>query len=376
MIIYIPKKIHWAHVNPLFAALMLSGVSVASFEEIDLADCVYFGKNNNYDEYMALPEKLLQNINLKLTLKDKIPEQCAAAGVNFIHSEIINNADTILNFHNDNVFIKPTEGGASQTPYTFAYKTFTSKTELLALINQECPDFFTVDEIGKSKAQGHIIQQAILPSKDGYTHQYYVPCLVNGEGIVHFEGMGKLNMRLESKNDVDDVKYPIRNMRDLILRLPSDKTDQYDIFSQIQKLVNFYSIKNTPISMNWIVDSDGQAYLIDLAYNFNRQFYMTRDLCPEEFFVDKLKYVYDNQHFVMQEWDGWIANFDLEILCDIPTVIEYAKTLGIHCTPAFVFGTSESSLVRPFTCSAPTEQACRDKLQQLKEFIDSQPTVN
>jgi hypothetical protein len=374
-------KIYLPNLPQVQSAIFNEALKITGMEQISLynsedADFVYFGKNNSYNMYSSLPEKLLSNINLDLTLKDKIPKLCEDAGINFLRSDIIIDENTILNFTDNNVFIKPIEGGASQTPYTFTYKTYTSKDELLSTIQQECPNFFTVDEYNITISKKHIIQKAFLSDNTGYTHLYLVNCYVNGLGQIYFDGLCRNKMKFEPKNDIDDIKYPIRNVRDFCLKIPSDKTDKYDIMLQTQKLIDYYSIKNTPISMNWMVDENGKSYLIDFAYNFNRQFYMTPDFCPFDFFMEKFKYVYDLHPVIENEWSGVVVNFDLEILCDIPTVIDYAKTIGVYYTPSFVIGSSSESLMKPFICTAPTEQGCLDKLQQLKDFIESQPREN
>jgi len=358
--------------QPLNAALQLAGLVPTGVED---ADFVYFGKNNNYESYKMLPEKFTNTVCLDLMIKSKLPELFKAAGINYIQSDVITDINVILDYPSDNVFIKPIEGALSRTPYTFVYKIFTSKTELLNTIDLECPDFFSMNEFGVIESSKHIIQKAIMPDSEGYNYQYFAPAYVNGQGQIKTEGIGASKLKFNSLNDVDDKTYPLRYLKEFSVRNTEDQTNKFDIFGQLQKLVDFYSIKNTPMNTQWLVDTDGQAYMIDFGYNYQRALYCNTNLITTEMFADKLRYVYDLQPDIKQPLTGWTGVFDLMITSDKKTLIEYANFLGIHVAETWGSATTEKSLTVPFVIRGYSEEECVNRVQTLRDYIEKNTKI-
>jgi hypothetical protein len=373
-------KIHLPNLPLPVATPMLEAFTIAGIEASQLndADFVYFGKNRNYKFYSSLPEKFLTNINLDLTVKDKMMDACRNAGINFITSHIIEDRSTITNFPENNVFIKPSEGGNSITPYTFTYKIYNSKTELLSTIDQECPDFFTVDENGFSESKNHIIQKAFLPEEDGFTHQYFVTGLINGQGEIAKDGLGKTHMAFNSLNDEDDISYPNRHIRFGNLRNLEDNTDKYEIFSQLQQLVNFYNIKNTPFNCQFLVDETGKSYLSDLSYVFQRGLHFNENLVSREELADKIKFVYDLQPDIKMPLTGYTCMLDFLIEPDsqltMEQLITYANSLGFYTTDGWGLS-SRNAKSRTFVCRGTTEEDIRNRIEQVKTYIENNKTV-
>jgi hypothetical protein len=360
----------WA---PAYKQSLIAAVEAAGWEytEImdDTVDFVLFGKNNSYDFYVnSIPEKFKTNINLDLLHKEKMQSALRLAGVNYIPTNVIEGKDTILNFSENEIFIKPTEGGASQTPYSFAYKTYTDKQSLIDAIEMEIPGFSD----GSNYLNNYVIQKAFLPSEDGYVKQYQVPVIVNHVGEISFEGLGDMKMRFEPRNDELENYYPLRNMRDLTLRNTEDDSDTYKIKEQIQQFVNFYNIKSTPMFMQWVIDTQGKSYCIDLAYHFLRQVYCTEGLSTPEFWADKLKWMLGLQPNILMPLTGWYAFYDVEILGNIEEALEYADTLGIKCPTSFIYAFGQDSKVRPFVYNGVSKEDCISKFNTFKQFLANQ----
>jgi hypothetical protein len=359
------------HVNPITDALESIGMQVV--HDDTECDFVYFGKNVNYKNYLNVPEKFANYVNLDLTLKDKLHSLCQTAGINFIESEIIVDSNTILNFPENNIFIKPVEGGASLTNYTFVYKTFTSKTELLAKIAEECPTFFDLNDEGISIAKTFIIQKAFLTDSDGLLNQYFAGVYVNGQSEMLTEGIGFTKIKFNEFNDVDDVTYPLRTLRKQYIRNMEDQTDLFGIFYQLEKLIKYYSIKNTPINTQWLVDEDGQAFLIDLAYNYQRGLYCT-SLVPKEKFAAKMKFVYDMVGANDDPLTGWNGMTDILLpeICDDTkksNILQYAESLGFVVAESWVIGTLPVSKTIPMSFLGTSEQDCLSRLELLENYI-------
>lgn len=361
------------HSTPIKDAISRIGLETT----IDPEDCdyAYFGKNNYHRMYSILPENIKNSVNLDLTLKDKLPLLCEAAGINFIESEIITSSDTISNFPENNVFLKPIEGAASSTRFTFVYKTFTSKTELLSKIQEECPSFFDLDEDENSIAKQYIVQKAFLTGPDGLLDQYFSGAYVNGSSQLLTEGIGSTKIKFNQLNDVDDFTYPLRNLRKYYLRNMEDQTDRFNIFSQLQQLVQYYSIKNTPISTQWLVDEDGQSFLIDLSYNYQRGLYCT-SLVNTEKFVSKMKYVYDISQTDESPMTGWNGQTDIVLsesfdMSKKSDIIQYAESLGFVVTKSWAIGTHETSKSIPMSFLGTSEQDCLSRLDLLENYINS-----
>ena len=370
MKIYMPPIIG-PHSKPIKNALEYIGLEVTGDTEV--CEFAYFGKNNYYNGYSILPENVKNSVNLDLTLKDKLPLLCEAAGINFIESEIITNSDTILNFPESNVFIKPIEGAASSTRFTFVYKTFSSKTELLSKIQEECPSFFELDEDGNSIAKKHIIQKAFLTGSDGLLNQYFAGVYVNGSSQLLTEGIGSTKIKFNELNDIDDFTYPFRNVRKYYLRNMEDQTNRFNILSQLQQLVQYYSIKNTPISAQWLVDEDGQSFLIDFSYNYQRGLYCT-SLVATEKFASKMKYVYDITNTDDDPMTGWNGMTDIVLpevfdMAKKSDIIQYAESLGFVVTESWAIGTFENSKTIPMSFLGTSEQDCLSRLELLENYI-------
>jgi hypothetical protein len=362
--------------TPLMEAFNLAGMNVVfSLNNLGDGDFVYFGKNNFYYFYSNLPKKFLTNINLNLIVKDKMMDECQNAGINIIPSYIIEDENTILNFSENNIFIKPSESAAQITPYTFVYKTYTSKTELLSDINQECPNFFSIDEVGISISKKHIIQRAFLPESDGFTHQYFVAGLINGQGEIYKDGIARTKLAFNPLNDVDDITYPNRYLRAGSLRNLEDTTDKFEIYAQLQKLVDFYNIRNTPFACQFMLDENNKSYLLDFNYNFQRGFHLNENVVSREEFADKIKFMYDLQPDIKMPLTGYTCLVDFLIESDIQQTIDYAKTLGIYTTDAWVFSNSPNAKTKTFVCRGTSEEDILNRIEQVKTYIQNNKIV-
>lgn len=371
MKIYLPPMAPEVN-QPLLEAFSIAGIEPS---ELNDADFVYFGKNRYYIFYSQLPVKFLTNINLDLTVKDKMMSACEAAGINFIPSYVIEDENTILNFSENNIFLKPVESAAQVTPYTFVYKTYTSKTELLNTINQECPDFFTIDETGNSKAKKHIIQKAFLPEQDGFTHQYFVAGLVNGQGEIYKDGIAKTHLEFNPLNDENDIIYTNRYLRAGSIRNLEDTTDKFEIYAQLQKLIDFYNIRNTPFVCQFMVDENSKSYLLDLGYNFQRGFHLNENVVSREEFADKIKFMYDLQPDIKIPLTGYTCLMDFLIESDIQQTIDYAKTLGIYTADGWLGSNGPNVRTKTFVCRGTSEEDIRNRIEQVKTYIQNNKIV-
>ncbi len=369
MKIYIPYRRN-TYIDLMTKSFQEAGCEVArSFEDNDV-DFVYFGLNFE-GAYKNVPDQYKTNSGLHLTDKEVLHNTLVSAGLNHLDSTTILDENTIRNFSANEVYIKPLNSTGSLTPYTFVYKTFTSKDELIQTIHNEAPDFFSVQEDGSSICSKHLIQTAILPDVDGYVRQYYVPVYINGQGNIVTEGFGKINMRFNDLNDIDDVTYPLRNMRDPVIRNTEDQTDRYNILGQLTQLVDYCQIRNTPMHTQWLVDADGDAYLIDLAFQFQRGTALLPGMQSTEFMIDKIQYVYDMKPTVELSARGWIGMIDLVITSDKTATLEYAKSVGLLPVITWAISSNPQSLTIPFSFNGTTEQECWDKINLVKNYISS-----
>jgi hypothetical protein len=337
-------------------------------------DFVYFGINfpGAYDN---TPEKYKTHSGIQLTDKSVLNDTLIAAGLNVLEVVTIQNESTIRDFDSTAVFIKPMKGAGSLTPYTFVYKSFDSKDELINTINQEVPDFFTVNEDGSSICSKHVIQKAILPDTDGYVHQYYVPVYINGQGTIVTEGLGKENMILNELNDIDDTVYPLRHMRDSVIRNSQDQTDQYNIIGQLTQLVEHCQIRNTPMHTQWLIDDTGNSYLIDVSYQFQRATLILPGFQSAEFITDKIQYVYDIKPTIELPLTGWVGMADYIITSDKTATVEYAASQGLYQVTTWPLVSGPSSLTIPFAFVFGTEQECLDKIELVRTYIANN-TIN
>jgi len=370
MKIYVPPRRN-DYINTLVDLFREAGIDVAH-ELDDSVDLVYFGLNFG-GVYDHIPEHYKTNSGIQLTDKSVLHDTLVAAGLNCLESTVIQDLSTIENFNSTNVFIKPLSGAGSITPYTFAYKIFTSKTELINTINQEAPDFFTVNEEGFSICSKHVIQQAILPAEDGYVHQYYVPVYINGQGAIVGDGIGKVNMRFNELNDVDDVLYPLRHMRDYVVRDTSNIQDPYNILGQLQQLVDYCQIKNTPMHCQWLIDELGNPYLIDASFQFQRASLLEPGLRSRELIIDKIQYVYDLNPTIEIPSTGWVGMADFIITSDKTSTLEYANSVGLIPVTTWPLVSKPECLSIPFSFTGATEQECLDKIELVRTYIANNP---
>ena len=340
-----------------------------SIDDNDI-DFVYFGLNFE-SVYNNVPDRYKQYSGLHLTDKKVLHNTLIAAGLNHLDSTTIVNENTIRDFSADEVYIKPLNSTGSLTPYTFVYKTFTSKDQLIQTIYNEAPDFFTIQEDGSSICSTHLIQTAILPDVDGYVRQYYVPVYINGQGNIMTEGFGKINMRFNELNDIDDVIYPLRNMRDPVIRNTEDHADRYNILGQLTQLVDYCQIRNTPMHTQWLVDSDGDAYLIDLAYQFQRGTALLPGTQSLDFMIDKIQYVYDMKPVIEIPARGWIGMIDLIVTSNKQDTLEYAKSVGLLPVTTWAIASGPQTLTVPFSFNGQSEQECWDKINLVKNYISN-----
>lgn len=368
MKIYFPPR-RTEYNNTLVKLFQDAGLEVTQ-NPSESYDFVYFGLNFE-GIYDNVPESYKAHSGLQLTDKSVLHDTLIAAGLNSLEYSIIQDLSTIENFNSTNVFVKPLNSTGSMTPYTFVYKIFTSKTELINTINQEAPDFFTVNEDGSSICSKHIIQQAIMPAEDGYVHQYYVPVYINGQGTIVSDGLAKLNMRFNELNDIDDVVYPLRHMRDYVIRNTADQTDQYGILEHLATLISHCQIRNTPMHTQWLIDETGKPYLIDVAYQFQRA---TMGLRSGEFMSDKVQYVYDMKPAIEYPPSGWVGMIDFVITSEKASTLEYATSVGLTPAPNWQMTSKAQCLTIPFTFYGETEQECLDKIALLRTYIANNTT--
>ena len=369
--IYVPMLHNNSYINLIVDLIRQAGLEVVHTFD-NPVDFVFFGLNfpNIYEN---VPEQYKANSGIQLTDKEVLHDTIAAAGLNQLESKIIVDEQSISTFQSSSVIVKPLRGAGSMTPYTFVYKTFTSKTDLINTINQEAPDFFTVNEDGSSICSTHVIQQAILAAEDGYVPQYYVPVYVNGQGEIVSEGIGKNNQRFNELNDVDDTVYPLRHMRDYMNRNTEDQSDPYNILDQLRQLIDYCQIKNTPIHSQWLIDSDGNPCLIDISFQFQRASMLVPGLRSTELIIDKIQYVYDIKPNIEIPSTGWVGLADFIITSDKASTVEYAASVGLMAVTTWPLVSKAACLSMPFSFTGATEQECLDKIELVRTYIANNP---
>lgn len=353
--------------SPLEEACELAGIET-TYSEADSADFAYFGYNNSYDYYKTLPENLQNKVNLDLLLKSKLNICTQSAGINFLSSQVLTSEESLTQFPSQTIMIKPIEGYLSRTPYTFVYKIIKNDSELMSTILKEAPLFFQIGADGNKECNKYIVQAAFGSSESDYVQTYFVAGYVNGKGDLVTEGIHDNKHSFNQLNDIDDVLYPIRNMRVLALGNTEDNTDKYSILEQLKTLIDFYSIRNTPINSQWIISEEGKAYLIDFAYNFQRSLMYYEEFCSKEFFADKLKFIYDLQPNIELPMTGWVGLVDMIISSDKESTYEYAKNLGFRLVDNWTTIGPQSN-IQIFRFTGLTEQECIEKVNLLREYI-------
>ena len=362
--------------KPIVDALRLLDISITNdiSEEVDF---VYYGNNNSYEYYASLPKSTTKGFPIEFLLKSHLQDMAKSAGINYLPNEVLANESTITNFPDISVILKPIQGALSRRTYSFVYKLYATKAELITDIANTDPTFFVTDESGYTPCTDYIIQQAIMPDSSGYSNLFFVPVFINGQGKMIDEGMANAKMTFNELHDIAPELYPLGNLRVETIRDTEDHSDQYNILQQLQQLIDFYSIKNTPMNMQWIVDAAGKSYLIDVGFNFQRGSYFISDIVSPEFFADKLKFVYDLQPTIQQPMTGWIGLIDLFITSDYSDTMSYIIGLGFHAVNGWMpINKNGPSKIKVFGFNFSSRKEFDEKVNLARIYIRDNTATN
>lgn len=287
-----------------------------------------------------------------LTLLDKrvVAQEFAKVGLDQLPSAPLVNESSLDGF--SPFILKPAIGMGSVAYMPLTYRIFSSKSEFLAAVSEECPDFWQLHQAAAEKDK-LMIQKAVADKNESVLLTL-ISGYVNGKGDIIY---------LPSVENFQEDGHPVRTDD-----TPLDAASELALKDAVKAVLDANKVRNTPFMMQFVRKPGGAFHPIDFSYRTPYEAIGPMLFKNRQFCIDLVRFALDLQSTVT-------VPSDIEPHLRRINMNAHAKGIQALCKKHDVYGLRgefrEDKIIRAPKREHVSFVAFRTSKQEAKEAMDA-----